>query len=220
MDVAFRQLIKQAQGFYFFLPDGRFWVRKSLVTGPATIDTTSKYLNLLNYEVWKDGRQIVNTDEGYYDGYTTPKQEKNGTSQGLYGVRDRAHIDMLQRSSTSIGEAQVAYVNQAGRNDYIFKLDLGQSHFNYLPGMAVNVKLAGTLFGTNGGSNDTTTWVAEKCTLFKTHYSSSTGIHSLSMTYNGTLGDATYPVITRYPPDAGSGTDVSRMIKQLASLDT
>jgi hypothetical protein len=192
-----KSLLAEVGGFFTMFPDGRFFVKTSLIDPSITISSLETTDNIVDVEYIYDATQIKNSYENYYTGYATPVTSIDYTSKNAYGARSGTLVDM--RVQTSAVAQNVANKGKTGFKDNprMVKVTCAQKHFNVFPGMKILVKLAGSDLGTNDYDTDTDNWVAKAMTCVQTTYDSDSGEHCLYLIENASGADDT-PVRRRF----------------------
>jgi hypothetical protein len=175
--IDFKKMLKEVGGFMFYHPDGRFFIRDSLVTSPSlTISSMSKDNNITKIEYLIDGSEMVNYVDGYYNGFATPNNTNDATSVSSHGVRGIPHVDMKIESSTVSGNVGANLTSEYADLRRVVVITTLQRGFDIFPGFRVDAILAGTDVGTNSlegvPDTDTNTWTQEPCTCNKVMYDS------------------------------------------------
>jgi len=214
-----KKILKEEGGFTFMHPDGRFFIRNTLVNASQTLDTSDSDVNFVGVRQLRDATQIVNDVDVYYNGWTTPSNSNDGTSRSAYSNRGGQVVDMMSQGSTQAGNVASATTGEYAGSPTIAIVSLAQQRFDILPGHRIDAIIAGTEIGTNatGTIPDSTVgnWSAESCTCTRVEYKMTDGIHRIVLVKNdqGSPNEPLYRSI-------GNKASVADNVVNLYSLDT
>ena len=203
-DIELLKILAEDGDFMFYHPDGRFFIRKTLVDDSLELDGTSYYNNIISINYLNDLTQVFNDVDVYYNGWSaSPSSSTDATSRSAFGQRARVISDMNGLSSTIAGNVGTETLDSTKTSPRIIEIGIAQQHFNIFPGYMVSCILPGTDVGTNATAGlpdpDTGNWVAEDCTVVKVTYDSAasdTGNHKIYVVKNNQAAGTT-PIIRK-----------------------